>query len=149
MRFFSVRFHHGHGGVVADRSSAGGLGRTHSATVAAAPAFVKDVTLCLTNSCSFCADVKGSRNVSGQEVGLYNKASANHYHWIELSETCWGETAGGAGCVGFADAQNSNVGMGMNGSKNVVKIGVLLGGGAASGDEAQLMRPDDSLGAVG
>jgi hypothetical protein len=93
-----------------------------SATVAAVPGYVKNVTLCLTNSSAFCADVKDSSDVSGQQIWLYNKASANDYHWIEFSQTCPGGTPGGASCFGFADAQNSNLCMGMNASKNVILV---------------------------
>jgi hypothetical protein len=91
-----------------------------SATAKAAPATAKDVTLCLTNSRSYCADVKNDSNVSGQTVWLYKSSQAKDYHWIEYSETCPLGTPGGMSCVGFADAARSSLCMGMNSSKNVV-----------------------------
>jgi hypothetical protein len=91
-----------------------------SAAARTAPAAVKDVTLCLTNSRSYCADVKNDSNVSGQTVWLYKSSQAKDYHWIEYSETCPLGTPGGMSCVGFADAAHSSLCMGMNASKNVV-----------------------------
>jgi hypothetical protein len=84
--------------------TAGLLLATASSASAAPKAPAVQVTLCLTNSSSYCADVKDSDNVSGQPIWLYQ--SGNDDHWIMISGvTC----TAGSNCFKFEDAQNTSL----------------------------------------
>ena len=105
-----------------------GVGVVTAGPASAAP----EITICLTNASSFCADVKDSDNVSGQPVWLWQpKQGANDYHWYEvpvpcddLTCACFGQT-----CVEFEDAQNTNLCLGVSSNlRGISLIGCELTG---------------------
>jgi hypothetical protein len=70
------------------------------------------VTICLKNSPSFCADVKNSRDVSGQPVWLYRRSAATDFHWYEVVPPCAFSCQPGCSftaCVEFEDVQNPSL----------------------------------------
>lgn len=78
------------------------------------------ITICLTSSSSFCADVKDSDDVSGQPIWLYSKASAHDFHWIKYTQTaCVGAVTS---CLGFKDAQKTSLCLGTSPSQHAVLV---------------------------
>lgn len=97
-----------------------GLMPVASASASAQPAAVTKVTICLTNSSSFCADVKNDSNTSGQTVWLYSSSKAKSYHWERYAVQCPLQLPGSLNCLAFQDDQTTNLCMGDNGAKNIV-----------------------------
>jgi len=64
------------------------------------------VTIYLTNSTSYCADVKDSRNVSGQPIWLYKCSQAGDYHFYEVGGI---NCVAGSNCYNFEDVQNTSL----------------------------------------
>jgi hypothetical protein len=99
-----------------------------TAVLASAPAPASaraTVTIHLTNSTSFCADVKNSVDVAGQPIWLFKCASANDYHWVQQSVP----TCGVGTCWSFKDAQNTSLCLGEAAGGSSVNA-VLVGCGA-------------------
>jgi hypothetical protein len=91
------------------------------------PAFAAPVvTVCLTNSPSFCADVKDSNNVSGQPVWLYRPIDgAKDYHWYEVPTPCNDNfcLCPVSNCLEFEDVQNPNLCMAL--SSNLYGVSLI------------------------
>jgi hypothetical protein len=85
-----------------------------------------EITICLTNSSSYCADVKDGVNNSGQPIWLYQpRAGASDYKWFEAQVPCTSSycLCDGVGCVEFEDAQNTNLCLGV--SSNLTGISLI------------------------
>jgi hypothetical protein len=82
------------------------------------------VTICLTSATSYCADVKDSRDVSGQPVWLYNSSQANDYHWIFVTGV---NCVAGTNCYNFKDAQNTSLCLSTTSGRSIV-LGTCNGG---------------------
>lgn len=84
------------------------------------------VTVCLTNAPGYCADVKDSKNVSGQPVWLYRASDgAKDYHWIEVVPPCSDLDClcPMTNCIMFEDAQNPGLCMGL--SSNLYGVSLM------------------------
>lgn len=104
-------------------------------TGTAAPASAAtQITICLKNSKSFCADVKNSNDVSGQPVWLYSSSGANDYHWVEVPIPCGtsGDCIAGCDsvpCFAFEDAQKPSLCLAASASQGMELINCGLGPG--------------------
>lgn len=86
-----------------------------------------DITLCLTNAPTFCADVKNANNTSGASILLYRpQDGAKDYHWLAVPINCTDAycLCPTVDCVAFEDAQNPNLCLGVAQSLRAV---VLVG----------------------
>jgi hypothetical protein len=105
--------------------------------VTAGPASAQaEITICLTYSSSYCADVMDSDNRSGQQIWLYQaSAGAHDYHWYEIPVSC-GNTSClclGESCVEFEDAQDTSLCLGVSSDLNEIQlIGCELGYGGTA-----------------
>jgi hypothetical protein len=89
-----------------------GVGVVTAGTASAAP----EITICLTYSSSYCADVKDSTNKSGEPIWLYQESAGAHdYHWYEEQLPCGDGscTCQGNACYEFVDAQNQSLCLGL------------------------------------
>jgi hypothetical protein len=104
-------------------------------TGTAAPASAAtQITLCLKNSKSFCADVKDSNDVSGQPVWLHSTSGANDYHWVKVPIPCGGKGdcilgCDAVQCYAFEDAQKPSLCLAASGSQGIELINCGLGTG--------------------
>jgi len=85
------------------------------------------ITICLTNSPSFCVDVKDSRDVNGQPVWLYSASGAKDDHWLEAQVTCLGPAGCDpkcviTSCIAFEDAQNPSLCLAASASQGIELI---------------------------
>jgi hypothetical protein len=93
------------------------------------------ITICLKNSTSFCADVKDSKDVSGQPVWLYSASGSKDDHWLEAPVGCLGPMGCDAGCnmaggcVAFEDAQNPSLCLAASASRGMELISCQPGQG--------------------
>lgn len=104
-----------------------GVGVVTAAPASAAP----EITICLTYSSSYCADVKDSTNKSGEPIWLYQaSAGAHDYHWYEVPVPCNDLTCVcNQSCVAFEDAQDTNLCLGLSStSYEMTLIGCELTG---------------------
>lgn len=95
-------------------------------TAAPASAAVQ-VTVCLTNASTQCADVRDSSDTAGTRVWLYAKSGAKDDKWIEVSDAnC---AVGLTSCFYLEDAQNTSL---------------CLAATGTGGAEIQLVRCNDT-----
>jgi hypothetical protein len=94
------------------------------------------VTICLKSSKSFCADVKDSKDVSGQPVWLYSASGSKDDHWIEVPPGCLVNNTCDprcqiTECVAFEDAQNTSLCLAASPSNGIelMSCGNLSNGG--------------------
>jgi hypothetical protein len=111
--------------------------------VAASPASAQaEITICLANSRSYCADVEDSVNKSGQPIWLWQpSAGAHDYEWVEYNVPCNDEVClcGDSDCVEFEDEQSPGLCLGVaaDGDYNLELIGCELGSGGLEGGTAR------------
>lgn len=72
-----------------------------------------EVTICLLNSTSYCADVKDGNNTLGQPIWIYDKSFSRDYHWYELG-------GGPDGSFSLEDVQNTSLCLGASDTQSVV-----------------------------
>jgi hypothetical protein len=88
-----------------------------------------EVTICLTYSSSYCADVKDSVNSSPQPIWLYQASAAHDYKWLETQVECNESLClcESESCVEFQDVQNPSLCLGVSSTLNsIVLIGCQL-----------------------
>jgi hypothetical protein len=90
-----------------------------SASEAAPLSGLPTVKIFLTNSRSFCADIRGNDNAAGGTVELYPCASSKSDLWIDLNNLQCG-SGGNFICTEFVDSRNDTVCLAMNSARNVV-----------------------------
>lgn len=100
---------------------------TASASQAAPQGGVPIVTIFLTNSRGFCADVRGNDNKAGGTVELYPCKSSKSDHWLDLDDLQCG-TGGQFICSVFVDSRNDTACLAMNSKRNVVLQNCGFGG---------------------
>jgi hypothetical protein len=107
------------------------IGGVLTASLVAGPASpamaASKVTICLKSSTSFCADVKDSKDVSGQPVWLYSASGSKDDHWLEVPVGCL--VSGTCDpkcqiteCVEFEDAQNTSLCLAASASNGIELI---------------------------
>jgi hypothetical protein len=95
-----------------------------------------EITICLKNATSYCADIEGAHNASGATVYLYNKSFSRDYHWYEVPVPCTSflcqPGCGNASCFAFEDAQDTSLclaaGVPETGSAELISCDIGLGG---------------------
>jgi hypothetical protein len=90
-----------------------------SASAAAPAGDTPIVTIFLTNSSSFCVDLRGNDNNAGAIAELYPCKSSKSDHWLDVAGLQCGD--GGANiCTEFIDSKHTSECLSMNSARNVV-----------------------------
>jgi hypothetical protein len=113
--------------------------------VVATPAFAQqEITICLANSRSYCADVQDSVNTSGRPIWLWQpSAGAHDYEWGEISVPCNDVTGvclcPDEECVEFEDEQSPSLCLGVSTDSDhtLELLGCNLGPGGLEGGTAR------------
>lgn len=110
--------------LVASLLVVGGVFVGVSVATAGPASALPEIKICLTNSSSFCADVKDSVNKSGEPIWLYQPSNGAHdYQWLEASVPCNDLTClCDQGCVEFEDAQNPNLCLGLSSTSYYMEL---------------------------
>jgi hypothetical protein len=89
---------------------------------------VADVTICLLNYKTFCADVKDSKNANQQPIWLGSTTGDKDYHWKEVPQVNCGAVNL---CYNFEDAQDTSLCLSSNSTNSGIVLdtcNTLLGG---------------------
>jgi hypothetical protein len=95
---------------------------------AAGPASaLPEISICLTNAPTYCADVKDANNTPGASIWLWRTSDgANDYKWLEWQVPCTDSICicEASSCLEFQDAQDPGQCLGTNQAGNAI---ILLG----------------------
>jgi hypothetical protein len=102
-----------------------------------------EITICLTNSSGWCANVENNDNVSGEPVWLWSSKGGDE-HWYETTEICPSGGGGSGvctcpdvGCIEFEDVQDTGLCLAANSAGDIALQGCGLPWGT---DEASWIQ---------